>query len=93
MKSYLDPIFNAKSTDDVCSALQAAIDSLRGKNYFSKIPDDYEEIAAGSPADVQKWCDEMRDDNRAEDEGNLKEIYGLYQGALSRLRELGFHRE
>lgn len=93
MKEYLDPIFSAKTTDDVCAALQVAIDSLKSKQYFSIISDYYEKMNSESPKVVQEWCDEMRDDEQAKEEGNLKEIYGLYQGALSRLRELGFRRE
>jgi hypothetical protein len=57
------------------------------------IPDYYQEITAGSPAEVQEWFNEMRDDEQAEEEGNLKEIYGLYDAALRRLRELGFRRD
>lgn len=93
MKEYLDPIFNAKTTDDVCRTLQNALDSLRAKKYFDKVPDYYEEVAAGSPAVIQEWFDEMKDDEQAQEEGNLKEIYDLYQAALRKLRELGFHRE
>jgi len=93
MKDYLDPIFRAKATDEVCLALRRALDSLRAKQYFDKVPDFYEEVAAGSPAEIQEWFDEMKDDEQAKEEGNLKEIFGLYQAALQRLRELGFHRE
>ena len=57
------------------------------------MPDYYEEVTASSPAEIQEWCDEMKDDEQASEEGNLKEIYGLYQAALQKLRELGFHRE
>lgn len=93
MKDYLDPIFGAETTGSVCVALQTAIDSLRAKKYFATVPDYYQDISAGSPAEVQEWFDEMRDDEQAEEEGNLKEIYGLYDAALRRLRELGFHRD
>lgn len=93
MKEYLDQIFSANTTDEVCVALKTAIDTLRSNQYFSSVPDYYNKISSGSPTIVQEWCDEMRDDEQAKEEGNLKEIYGLFQGALSRLRELGFHRE
>jgi hypothetical protein len=93
MKVYLDPIFSAKTIGEVCAALQTAIDSLRAKKYLANIPDYYQEITAGSPAEVQEWFDEMRDDEQAEEEGTLKEIYGLYDAALRRLRELGFRRD
>lgn len=93
MKEYLDPIFSAKTTDDVCRALQKALDSLKAKKYFEKVPDYYEEVAAGSPTEIQEWFDEMKDDEQAQEEGNLKEIHDLYQAALQKLRELGFHRE
>lgn len=93
MNDYLGPISDADSPSEVCVALQAAVDSLRAKNYFSSVPDYYQEITAYNTADVQGWFDEMRDDKQAEEEGNLREIYGLYDAALRRLRELGFHRE
>ena len=93
MKEYLDPIFNAKTTDEVCRALQKALDSLRAIKYFDKVPDYYEEVKAGSPVEVQEWFDDMKDDEQAQEEGNLKEIYGLYQAALQQLSRLGFHRE
>ena len=93
MKTYLDAIFNAKTTDEVCNSLQASLDSLRDKNYFANIPDYYENIKAENPIVVQEWFDEMRVDEQAEEEGNLKEIYGLYHAAINKLREYGFHRE
>ena len=93
MNTYLDTIFNAKTTDEVCNSLQKALDSLRANDYFKTIPDCYENINAENPAMVQEWFDKMRDDERAEEEGNLKEIYGLYQAALQKLREYGFHRK
>lgn len=93
MKEYLDPIFSAKTTDEVCRALQKALDSLRAKKYFDKVPDYYEEVSAGSPTEIQEWFDDMKDDEQTQEEGNLKEIYGLYQAALQQLRKLGFHRE
>jgi hypothetical protein len=93
VNDYLGSIFGADSTDEVCYALQAAIASLKSNNYFSKVPDCYQELTASSPDDVQEWFDEMRDDEQAEEEGNLREIFGLYDAALRRLRELGFHRE
>ncbi len=93
MKTYLDPIFSANTTDEVCDALQAAIDSLRAIKYMAEVPDRYQEITAGNPAEVQDWCDKMRDDVQANEEGNLKEIYDLYGAALNRLRKLGFHRD
>ncbi len=93
MKEYLDPIFSAKTTDDACRALQKALDSLRAKKYFEKVPDYYEEVAAGSPTEIQEWSDEMKDDEQAQEEGHLKEVYGLFQAALSQLRKLGFHRQ
>jgi hypothetical protein len=77
MKDYLDRIFSAKTTDEVCTALQKALDSLRAKKYFAKISDYYQEIGAGSPTEVQEWFDEMKDDDQANEEGNLKEIYGV----------------
>lgn len=93
MNDYLGPIFGADSTGEVCHALQAAIASLKAINYFSEVPEYYQELTASSPDDVQNWFDEMRDDGQTEEEGNLREIFGLYDAALRRLRELGFHRE
>jgi hypothetical protein len=92
MKDYLDPIFSAATTDQVCVALQSALDSLRGKNYLAKLPDYYEEIAARNPTEIQDWFDEMKDDDQAKEEGNLKEVFGLFDAALQQLRKLGFHR-
>ena len=92
MKEYLDPIFRAKTTNEVCIALQNALDSLRAKKYFDEVPDDYEEVTANSPTEIQRWFDEMIYDEQAQEEGNLKEVYGLYQAALGKLREFGFHR-
>jgi len=93
MKTYLDAIFGAKTTADVCSELQDALDALRKNGYLEKLPNDYEDVSANDPDDVQDWCDGMRDDKRAKEEGHLREIYDLFTAALSRLRDLGFHRE
>ena len=48
MKVYLDPIFDAATTDEVCRSLQMALDSLKTKNYLAELPDSYEKIAARS---------------------------------------------
>lgn len=93
MKEYLDPIFNAATADEVCSALQNALDSLKANNYLNKLPDYYDRIAARSPSEIQKWFDKMKDDDQAQEEGNLKEVYGLVDAALRQLRRCGFHRD
>ena len=93
MKEYLDAIFSAKTTDQVCASLQKALDSLKAKKYLEKIPDYYEDIAARNPAEVEEWFDEMKDDEQALEEGHLKEVYGLFDAALRQLRKLGFHSQ
>jgi hypothetical protein len=92
VKEHLEPIFQAKNIDEVCAALQAALDALRAKNYLAKLPDYYDAIAARGPGEVQEWFNEMRNDDQAKEEGNLKEILGLFHVALGQLRELGFSR-
>lgn len=92
MKDYLNKIFGAATIDEVCAELQKALDSLKAKKYLTKLPDYYEDIAARSPTEVQDWFDEMRDDDQTNEEGNLKEVFGLFDATLRKLRELGFHR-
>lgn len=93
MKKYLDPIFNAATQVEACLELQRTIESLKAMNYFDSIPIDYEDISSSDSMDVQDWFDVMKSDERTENEHNLRELFGLYQATLSRLRELGFHRE
>ncbi|MDY6993805.1 MAG: hypothetical protein SVR94_14550 [Pseudomonadota bacterium] len=93
MKEYLDQIFDAKTIDDVCTALQKSLSTLRDKEFFKNVPAHYENITATNPVDIQDWFDEMKNDEQVGEEGSLKEIYGLYQAALQQLRRLGFHRE
>lgn len=38
MKDYLAPIFAATTTNEVCAALQRALDSLRANKYFGNGP-------------------------------------------------------
>jgi hypothetical protein len=93
METYLVKIFSATTTDEVCKQLQSALDSLRARDYLAKLPDDYERISAESPDQVQDWFDDMKADKQTEEEGPLKEVYGLFDAARSRLRKLGFHRK
>lgn len=93
MKNYLEPILSATTISDVCVALQKALDSMKANNYFADIPEYYQQFSARDPKDVERWFDDMEDDVRTEEEGNLKEIHGLYDAALQRLEDLGFQRE
>ena len=93
MKNYLDPIFSASTIEEVCTALQSGLDSLRAKDYLAELPDYYENISARTAIEIQEWFDEMRDDDRATEEGNLKEIFDLFGAALQELRKRGFHRD
>ena len=92
MKKYLDPIFSASTIEGVCAALQSGLDSLRAEDYLAELPDYYENISARTAIEIQEWFDEMRDDDQATEEGNLKEIFDLFDAALRQLRKCGFHR-
>ena len=92
MKDYLDPIFNAATTDEVCRSLQMALDALKAKKYLAELPDSYEGIAARKPDEIQNWFDKMKNDSQLKEEGNLREVYGLFDAALRQLRRYGFHR-
>lgn len=92
MKAYLDPIFDAATTVEVCRSLQMALDSLKAKKYLAELPDYYEGIAARSPDEIQNWFDKMLNDSQIKEEGNLREIFGLFDAALQQLRRYGFHR-
>jgi hypothetical protein len=93
LKKYIDLIHEASDVDEVCNQLHIAICSLRDMRYLNDLPDGYDDIDAGTPEDVESWFDIMKDDSRAREEGNLREIYGLFDAALRRLRKLGFHRK
>ena len=93
MERYLTRIFGAKSTDTVCGALQSGLNDLRKNGYLDRLSDFHENMTANNANEVQEWFDEMNDDPQNREEGPLKEVYGLFQAALSQLRKLGFHRE
>ena len=93
MKEYFDPIFNAKNEEGICQSLQLALDKLKSIKYLDVLPSQYHEIAARNPIEIQSWFDKMKVDEQAEEEGNLKEVFGLFDAALRQLRRYGFHRE
>ncbi|MCI0562827.1 MAG: hypothetical protein MN733_30465 [Nitrososphaera sp.] len=93
MEQHLKKIFGAQTVAEVCEALQNSLNALKKIGYLAKLPDYYEDIAAGNQQEVQDWFDEMKEDSQSEKEGVLKEVYGLFDAARSRLRELGFHRQ
>ena len=73
MEQYLNVIFGAQTTVEVCNALQGALKVLRENGYLSKLQDNYEDVTAGTPEDVQYWFDFMLDDPQSSEEGALKE--------------------
>ena len=93
MKAYVDKIFAATTIQDVCNALQTALNDLRASGYLAEIDDYYENIAARTPDQVQAWFDDMHDDAQSSAEGPLKEVCGLFDAALGQLRKFGFHRK
>lgn len=92
MKEYLDPIFNASDEEGVCRSLQISIDKLKARKYMDELPECYKNLTAQSPIDIQDWFDKMKVDRQAEQEGNLREVFGLFGAALQQLRKHGFHR-
>ena len=94
MEQHLKRIFGAQSITGVCDALQNSLNALQKIGYLTKLPDFYEDIAAGTPEEVQDWFDKMlAEDPETFPEGALREVYGLFDAARSRLRQLGFHRQ
>ncbi len=92
MEKYLNNIFAADSIHNVCVALQLAMGKLRANGYLNKLPNEYDAISADHPEDVQNWFDYMLADQRAQEEGNLREVKDLFDAALRQLRRYGFHR-
>lgn len=93
MKDYLDPIFDASNEEGICQSLQTALNKLETIKYLDGLPEHYQELAARTPIEIQDWFDKMKVDEQAEEEGNLKEVFGLFDAALRQLRRHGFHRE
>jgi len=93
MEIYYDAIFSADSVAAVCDRLQNALNTMRAAGYLAKLPDYYEDIAAKDPKEVQDWFDDMKEDERAAEEGPLNEICDLFEAALWQIRKLGFHRD
>ena len=83
-------IFNAKSNDQVCILIQKAIVDLRSKKYFEELPEFYQNIEILNSDDIEMYFNEMKQDNSYEEfeEGNMSELFGLFNAAFDRLLEL-----
>lgn len=87
---YIVNIFNAKSNGQVCALIQKAIVDLKSKNYFDKLPEFYQNIEILNSDDIETYFNEMKQDNYYEEfeEGNMRELFGLFNAAFDRLLEL-----
>ena len=91
MTNHLDRILAAGNVDEVCAELQSLLDSCRDAGHLDQLPEEYQDIAARSPHEVQDWCELMKGDERAREQADLLEIRDFFLVALRSLRGLGFH--
>jgi hypothetical protein len=87
---FLEPIFRATTSHDVCVAVQQALESLKTNGHLTSIPEYGVDIRATNPEVVRAWFDVIRYDARVEEEGPVRKIYDLFGTALERLRDLYF---
>ncbi len=92
MTNHLDRILDAATIDEVCAELQRVLDSCQKAGYVNQLPEDYQDIGARSPSEVQDWYEYLKEDERAREEGALGKIRGFFFAASRELRGFGFHR-
>lgn len=86
----IEAIFETKSGSEIVQIMKEALAFLKHDGFFTAVPDFYEDISAETTTEIRRWHEEMKDDNRdAEfEEGNLKELYGLFSAAIDQLEPL-----
>jgi hypothetical protein len=85
---FLEPIFRATTSHDVCVAVQQALDSLKASGNLLSMPESCMDISATNPELVRAWFNVIRYDARVEEEGPVRKTYDLFGAALERLRDL-----
>ena len=88
MPRFLEPIFRAKTSQDVCGAVQQALDSLEANGQLFSISEYGVDISAANPEVVRAWFNVIRYDARVEEERPVRKIFDLFGAALERLRDL-----
>ncbi len=83
-------IFGAQSASEIIQIVKRAVAFLKDDGFFIAVPDFYENISAETTQEILKWYEDMKDDNHESEfeEGNLKELYGLFSAANDQIEAL-----
>ena len=86
----IEAMFKAKSGSEIVQIMKEAVAFLKHDGFFTAVPDFYENISAETTTEIRRWHEELKDDNRDTEfeEGNLKELYGLFSAATDQLEAL-----